>query len=125
MAEELPKMSYIPFSGKPVDWPTWRTQFAALNVGTGVSELLSNKYERPSQIDNATKKKSQLLYRNLIVCTKDAGIACNITLRSEFASTFDGIGAWKALCIKYERSTKSHIYQMMNHLIKGTAYQLR
>ncbi len=108
MTEELPKKSFIPFSGKSTDWLTWRTQFSALNVGNDISELLADKYEKPSPMDNSTKRKSQLLYRNLIVCTKNAGIASNITMRLEFASTFDGIGAWKALCKKFERSTKSH-----------------
>ncbi len=108
MADDLPKIPFIPFSGKRMDWPTWRTQFSALNVGTGLSDLLADNYKKPASMDNPTKKKSQLLYRNLIVCTKDAGIASNIITRLEFASTFDGIGAWKALCKKFERSTKSH-----------------
>ncbi len=32
----------------------------------------------------------------------------NIVLRLRYASTYDGIGAWKALSRKFERSTKSH-----------------
>ncbi len=106
--DDLPKVAYIPFNGKPMDWPTWRTQFSAMNIGTGIDELLTESYIRPDKLNESTRKKSQILYRNLIVSTRNAGIASNIVLRADYAATFDGIGAWQALCSKYERSTKSH-----------------
>ncbi len=48
------------------------------------------------------------MYRNLIMCTMNAGIASNVVLRLEYTSSYNGIGAWQALCRKFERSTKSH-----------------
>ncbi len=102
---DLPKVSFIPLSGKARDWPTWRTQFSALNIGTGVLELLEDGYSPPQTLNESTKRKSQLLYRNLTMCTMSAGRANNIILRLEFASSYDGIGAWQALCRKYESLT--------------------
>ncbi len=108
MADDLPKISFIPFSGKPTDWHIWRTQFSSMNIGTGVNDLLLDNYVKPETLDPGTRKRSQLLYRNLIVCMRNAGIAQSIILRTDYAETFDGIGAWQALCKKFERSTKSN-----------------
>ncbi len=121
---DLPKVTLIPFSRNAKDWTTWRTQFLALNIGTGIPELIRDDYEPPVPMTDTIKKRSQLLYRNLIMCTRDAGTAGNIVIRLKYASTYDGIGAWKALSRKFERSTKSHRINDVLRSFHSSSYDL-